>query len=80
MKQFLADSATSGGMGGNLIWVSAAPRMAVFTLASRLRMLQGITTDSAELLALLSDKKGAAGPHQSPLLPSTAEKEANQHL
>jgi VWFA-related protein len=53
-------------------------RVAIFTLASRLRMLQGVTTDSTVLLAIL--KKGAAGPHQSPLLPSAAETEADQHI
>jgi len=35
-------------------------RVAIFTLASRLRMLPGMTTDSSELLAVLNDKKGAA--------------------
>jgi len=54
-------------------------RVAIFTLASRLRMLQGVTTDSTELLAVLNDKRGAAGPHASPLQPSTAEDDANQH-
>ncbi|MFZ1008297.1 MAG: VWA domain-containing protein [Candidatus Sulfotelmatobacter sp.] len=54
-------------------------RVAIFTLASRLRMLQGVTTDSTELVAVLKDKKGAAGPHASPLLASDAETEANQH-
>ncbi len=52
-------------------------RVAIFTLASRLRMLQGVTTDSTQLLAILNDKKGAAGPHSSGLL-SAAETDANQ--
>ena len=51
-------------------------RVAIFTLASRLRMLQGITTDSSLLLASLNSDK--AVPHPSPLLPSTVEKDANQ--
>jgi VWFA-related protein len=54
-------------------------RVAIFTLASRLRMLQGVTTDSTELLAVLRDKKGAAGPHQSALLASDQENDADQH-
>jgi VWFA-related protein len=62
-----------------LATISPGARLAVFTLASRLRMLQGITTDSAQLLAVLNDKKGVAGVHQSPLLPSSAENEADQH-
>ncbi len=51
-------------------------RVAIFTLASRLRMLQGITTDSSALLAVLNDDK--ALPHPSPLLPSPVEKDAYQ--
>ena len=37
-------------------------RLAVFTLASRLRMLQGVTTDSSELLAVLKSAKAAVDP------------------
>jgi len=54
-------------------------RLAIFTLASRLRMIQGVTTDSAELLAVLKDKKWA-DPQPSALLPSSAESDANQQL
>jgi VWFA-related protein len=53
-------------------------RVAIFTLASRLRMLQGVTTDSSELLAALNSAK--AGTSSSPLLASNAETEANQRL
>ena len=49
-------------------------RVAIFTLASRLRMLQGITTDSTLLLAVLNKDL----THPSALLPSTVEKDANQ--
>lgn len=51
-------------------------RVAVFTLASRLRMLQGVTTDSAALLAAINSQK--AGTQASALLPSDVEKQANQ--
>ena len=51
-------------------------RVAIFTLASRLIMLQGITTDSSLLLAALNSER--AGPSQSPLRPSVAESDANQ--
>ena len=51
-------------------------RAAVFTLASRLRMLQGVTTDSSELLAALN--RTDAGTHASPLLASEAESDADQ--
>jgi VWFA-related protein len=53
-------------------------RVAIFTLASRLRMLQGVTTDSSELLAVLNSAK--AGPHPSGLLPSDAQTDANQRM
>lgn len=53
-------------------------RVAIFTLASRLQMLQGITTDSSDLLAILNGRK--AGTQQSPLLPSDTENESNQGL
>jgi VWFA-related protein len=55
-------------------------RVAIFTLSSRLRMIQPVTSDSAELLAVLNNpKSGAAGPHPSPLLRSDVEKQADQH-
>ncbi len=53
-------------------------RVAIFTLASRLRMLQGVTTDSSELLAVL--KSAQAGTQQSALLPSNAEVDADQQI
>jgi VWFA-related protein len=53
-------------------------RVAIFTLASRLNMLQGVTTDSSELLAILNNAK--AGPQQSALLPSQTETDVNQRL
>jgi len=52
-------------------------RVAIFTLASRLRMIQGVTSDTKELLAVLKDKQ-LADPHPSGLLQSGAEKAANQ--
>lgn len=42
-------------------------RIAIFTLASRLRIVEGFTADRAPLLAALSDKRN--GPSASPLLP-----------
>jgi VWFA-related protein len=51
-------------------------RVAIFTLASQLRMLQGVTTDSTQLLAALNTTKAS---QQSALLPSDAENDANQH-
>ena len=51
-------------------------RVGIFTLASRLRMLQPITTDSSVLLAALNNDQTT--PHPSPLLPSTVEKDSYQ--
>ncbi len=51
-------------------------RVAIFTLASQLRMLQGVTTDSAQLLAAIN--KAKAGPQESAFRASTAESDANQ--
>jgi len=56
--------------------LSPQTRVAVFTLGSRLRMLQGVTTDSRQLLAVLNSTK--AGPRPSPLRASTVENDANQ--
>jgi VWFA-related protein len=53
-------------------------RVAIFTLASRLRMLQGVTTDSSELLAVLNSTQ--AGPQKSALLPSNSEADADQRM
>lgn len=55
-------------------------RVAIFTLASRLELLQTVTTDSSELLAVLNNKRGAVGPQPSRLLPSEIETEANEHM
>jgi VWFA-related protein len=52
-------------------------RVAIFTLASRLRMLQGITTDSSLLLAAINSAE--AGPTPSPLRASTVESDADQN-
>lgn len=63
-----------------LKYVQAIPphtRTAIFTLASRLTMLQGITTDSSRLLAALNS--GKATTHPSPLRASTVENDANQN-
>ena len=56
--------------------VPPGTRIAIFTLASRLRMLQGFTSDSSDLLAALD--RGAATPQPSALLQGDVEKDANQ--
>jgi VWFA-related protein len=57
--------------------IPSRTRVAIFTLASRLRMLQGITTDSTLLLAAINNMN--AGPTPSPLRASTAENDADQN-
>ena len=47
------------------------PRLAIFTLGSRLRLLQGFTTDQAALLAALDSKKDR--PETSQLLKTASE-------
>ena len=56
--------------------VPPGARVAIFTLSSRLRMLQDFTTDSTRLLAVLNS---VVSPQASPLLQSSAETEANQN-
>lgn len=56
--------------------IPANTRVAIFTLASQLRMLQGVTIDSAQLLAAIN--KAKASPQQSAFRPSTSESDANQ--
>jgi len=55
--------------------IPSGTRVAIFTLASQLRMLQGVSTDSKELLAAVNSTNAA---QQSALLPSDAENDANQ--
>jgi VWFA-related protein len=57
--------------------IAPRTRVAIFTLASRLRMLQGITTDSSLLLAAINNTT-KAGPTPSPLRSSTVESDADQ--
>jgi len=59
-----------------LTTIPAGTRVAIFTLASQLRMLQGMTTDSSVLLAVLKNPK--AWPQPSLLLRSDVEKDADQ--
>jgi VWFA-related protein len=55
-------------------------QLAIFTLASRLRFVQGFTTDSSVLLAALNDKKRGASPQLSPLLRTSTENNTDQQL
>jgi VWFA-related protein len=41
-------------------------RVAIFTLGSKLRFVQGFTTDTTELIAALNDKKNGVSPEKDP--------------
>ena len=58
--------------------VQPGTRLAVFVLTSRLRMIQAVTTDSAVLLAALTDKKLGTDSQQSLLLVPPTESDADQ--
>ncbi|MGA2745670.1 MAG: VWA domain-containing protein [Candidatus Sulfotelmatobacter sp.] len=52
-------------------------RLAIFTLAERLRFIQGFTGDPALLMAAFNGQKSTANPQPSPLLQTTGETDAN---
>jgi VWFA-related protein len=54
-------------------------RMAIFTLGTQLRYIQGFTDDSSVLSSVLSNQKSGAGPQQSPLLRPVEEVAVDQH-
>jgi VWFA-related protein len=56
--------------------VPAGARVAIFTLSSRLRMIQEFTTDSTRLQTALNDPS-LGTPRSSPLLQSPAERQAD---
>ncbi len=59
--------------------IPAGARVAIFTLSSRLRMVQEFTSDSSQLLAALNDP-ALSLPRHSPLLKSQAESQAETDL
>lgn len=55
-------------------------RLAIFTLISRLRMVEGFSTDPATLMAALNNKKFGGGPQSSTLLPTAGDQDAQQRF
>ena len=53
-------------------------RMAILTLGTRLRLIQGFTDNPGILTAALSNLKRGAGPQLSPALPTKSETETDQ--
>ena len=60
--------------------VTPGTSLAVFTLGSRLRMVQGFTTDPAVLLAALDSKKAKPGTDSTRLLSTTVQAAAEQDV
>jgi VWFA-related protein len=55
-------------------------RLAVFTLAARLRFVQGFTGDPAVLMAAVNGVKSAGNPQLSPLLQTSTEIDADNRI
>jgi VWFA-related protein len=58
--------------------VQPGRRIAIFTLGTRLRFVEGFTDDPAVLAAALDNSKNGSSARQSPLLLSSSENDANQ--
>lgn len=60
--------------------IQPGTRLAIFTLASRLRMFRGFTTDSGELLAGLNTHDGGIKPQTSALLPTASQVDTDREI
>ncbi len=58
--------------------VQPGRRIAIFTLGTRLRFVEGFTDDPAVLAAALDNSQNGSSPRQSPLLLSSSENDAQQ--
>ncbi len=58
--------------------VQPGRRVAIFSLGTRLRFVEGFSDDPAALAAALRTPQDGSGPNQSPLLMSSGENDANQ--
>ncbi len=58
--------------------VQPGRRIAIFTLGTRLRFVEGFTDDPAVLAAALDNSQNGSSPRTSPLLLSSSENDANQ--
>jgi VWFA-related protein len=56
------------------------PRLAIFTLGSRIRMVEGFTADPAILLAAINNKKFGGGLHPSAMLLSDEQSNLDQQM
>jgi VWFA-related protein len=75
----LADqSFVRGEMLKFLRTVQPGRRIAIFTLGTRLRFVEGFSDDPAVLAAALDNSQNGSNPRQSPLLLSSSENDAQQ--
>jgi VWFA-related protein len=58
--------------------VQPGRRIAIFTLGTRLRFVEGFSDDPGVLAAALDNSRNGSNPRQSPLLLSSSENDANQ--
>ena len=60
--------------------VAPGTRIAIFTLGTELRLVQGFTTESAVILAALNDKDSGANPKSAGLLDSKTREASEQEV
>lgn len=60
--------------------IDPGPRLAIFTLTTRMRMVQGFTADPKLLLAALNYKNWGGGPQSSVLLRTESEDQVDQQM
>jgi VWFA-related protein len=69
-----------GQMVNYLKTLQPGPRLAIFTLSSRLRLVEGFTADPQVLLAALNHVNFGGGPQPSPALRTMAEDNMQQRM
>lgn len=60
--------------------IQPGPRLAIFTLTSQMRMVDGFTADPSLLLAALNHKNCGGGPQSSQLLRADEEDNVDQQM
>jgi hypothetical protein len=60
--------------------IQPGPRLAIFTLSSRMRMVEGFTAAPSLLLAALNHQNWGGGPQSSPVLRTETEDNLDQQL
>jgi VWFA-related protein len=60
--------------------IQPGPQLAIFTLTSQMRMVEGFTADPSLLLTALNHKNWGGGPQSSPLLRTNEEDNVDQQM